>query len=216
MGILDQLEQLGFSVINGNRRMIAQLELGHEVCATDAEGRDLRITATNGIVHVATDDAERSPEQIGRLILKGIREALPPRAVTPGETPLARESDAPKPSTSKISSIAITFADEENNGFVILGGAGWEDAAEWEAQWSNMPVSPLGDDDPANLIADKLDHDGDLIDEKRITAETAEHYLRRPLAELIAEGRAKTTFTLGQMKAQNPEFAAKFRNRTGE
>lgn len=85
MGFLEQLEQLGFRVIDGNRRMVAQLELGQEVCAMDAEGRELRITATNGIVHVATEDVERSPEQIGRLILKSIREALPPRVVTPGE-----------------------------------------------------------------------------------------------------------------------------------
>ena len=106
--------------------------------------------------------------------------------------------------------IAITFADEENNGFVTLGGAGWESQAEWDAGWAQVPVSPLGDQDPANLIADKLDQEGDQVDEKFITAETAEYLLGRPLAELIAEGRANTSFTLRQVLERDPEMAAQF------
>jgi hypothetical protein len=106
--------------------------------------------------------------------------------------------------------IAITFADEENNGFVTLGGAGWESQAEWESRWAQMPVSPLGVHDPANLIADKLDQGGDQVDEKFITAETAEYLLGRPLAELIAEGRAKTPFTMRQVLERHPELAAEF------
>lgn len=109
--------------------------------------------------------------------------------------------------------IAITFADEENNGFVTLGGAGWETQAEWEQHWQDIFVAPMGDADPANLIVDKLDQDGDMIDEKRITAGTAERLLGRPLAELIAEGRAKTPFTMGQLLERDPELAAKFRSR---
>lgn len=189
MGIFEQLEVLGINVIDGKHRLLAQLELGHTVCVKDAAGVEHRISATNGIVQVEADANDDSSTKV---------------------------AEGAKRSKPQIWAIAITFADEENNGFVSLGGAGWADEAEWEAQWENMPVSPLGDEDPANLIADKLDHDGDLIDEKRITAETAEHYFGRPLAELIAEGRANTTFTLGQMKAQNPEFAAKFRKRTDE
>ncbi|MHC5208755.1 hypothetical protein [Pseudomonas chlororaphis] len=111
--------------------------------------------------------------------------------------------------------IAITFADEENNGFVTLGGAGWESQAEWESRWAQVPVSQLGDQDPANLIADKLDQDGDQVDEKFITAETAEHLLGRPLAELIAEGRAKTPFTMHQVLERHPELAAEFPSLAG-
>ncbi|HHL3045707.1 TPA: hypothetical protein ACQ49P_005744 [Pseudomonas aeruginosa] len=106
--------------------------------------------------------------------------------------------------------IAITFADEENNGFVTLGGAGWESKSEWEARWVQVRVSPLGDQDPANLIADKLDRDGDRVDEKFITAETAEYLLGRPLVELIAEGRANTPFTLRQVLECDPKLAAQF------
>ncbi|HEK1753045.1 hypothetical protein I5F46_29675 [Pseudomonas aeruginosa] len=106
--------------------------------------------------------------------------------------------------------IAITFVDEENNGFVTLGGAGWESQAEWEAQWARVPVSPLGDQEPTKLILDKLDRDGDRIDEKLITAETAECLLGRPLAELIAEGRDRTPFTVRQAMERDPELAAAF------
>ncbi|HBO2935357.1 TPA: hypothetical protein L4R50_000353 [Pseudomonas aeruginosa] len=87
--------------------------------------------------------------------------------------------------------IAITFADKERNSFITLGGAGWQSKAEWDAQWAALPASTLGYDDPASLIADKLDQDDDLIDDKPITAATAEMLLRRPITELIAEAQAK-------------------------
>ncbi|WP_153785371.1 hypothetical protein [Pseudomonas sp. EMN2] len=106
--------------------------------------------------------------------------------------------------------IALTFADEENNGFVTLGGAGWESQAEWESQWAALPLSALGDEDPANLIADKLDLAGEIIADKRVTAETVERLLGRPLAELIEKGRANTPFILGQALERDPELAAQF------
>ncbi|MBY8968781.1 hypothetical protein J1G33_00070 [Pseudomonas sp. P867] len=109
--------------------------------------------------------------------------------------------------------MAITFADEENNGFVTLGGAGWETQTEWEQQWQDIFLSRLGDADPSTLFADKLDQDGDQIDEKRVTAETVERLLGRPLDELIAEGRAKTPFTMAQLLERDPELAAQFRSR---
>ncbi|WP_411566850.1 hypothetical protein ACLIN3_27460 (plasmid) [Pseudomonas orientalis] len=106
--------------------------------------------------------------------------------------------------------IAITFADEENIGFVTLGGAGWETQAEWEQQWQDIFVAPMGDADPANLIADKLNDAGDLIDEKRVNAETVERLLGRPLTELLVDGRAKTPFTMRQVLERHPELAAEF------
>lgn len=106
--------------------------------------------------------------------------------------------------------IAITFCDEENNGFVTLGGAAWETQEEWQRQWSAIPVSPHGSDDPARLIADKLDVEGERVDERFITTATAVQLLDRPLDELIAEARANTAFTLGQLLERDPELAAKF------
>ncbi|WP_304526804.1 hypothetical protein [Halomonas sp. I5-271120] len=107
-------------------------------------------------------------------------------------------------------SIAITFCDEENNGFVTLGGAAWNDQDEWNRQWSAIPASPCGSDDPSMLVADKIDESDDRVDERFITADTAEQLLGRPLDELIAEGRAKTPLTLGQLLQQEPELAADF------
>lgn len=106
--------------------------------------------------------------------------------------------------------IAITFCDEANNGFVTLGGAAWNDPQEWNRQWSAIPASPRGSNDPSMLVADKIDESDDQVDEKFITSETAEQLLGRPLDELIAEGRARTPFTLGQLFQQEPELAAEF------
>lgn len=108
---------------------------------------------------------------------------------------------------------AITFADEENNGFVTLGGAGWAIHTEWEHKWQDVFVSPVGDADPSTLFADKLDEDGDQIDEKCVTAETVERLLGRPLNKLIDEGRAKTPFTMAQVLERDQELAAQFRSR---
>lgn len=106
--------------------------------------------------------------------------------------------------------VAITFCDVEQNGFVTLGGAGWQDRDEWSRQWAAIPASSLGADDPAMLMADKIDDSDDRVEERFITAETAERLLGRPIAELISEGRANTTFTLGQVLERHPELAAQF------
>lgn len=102
--------------------------------------------------------------------------------------------------TKKNWCIAFVFCDQENNGFVTLGGAGWESEKEWDLQWQDIYSSPLGADDPAMLVADKLDQDGEQVDEKFVRAETVERLLGRPLAELIAEGRETTVFTYGEFK----------------
>ncbi|NVZ68215.1 hypothetical protein [Pseudomonas costantinii] len=99
-----------------------------------------------------------------------------------------------------------------NNAFVTLGGAGWETQGEWEFQWQYIYSSPLGSEDPAMVVADKLDQDGERVDEKFVRAETVESLLDRPLAELIAEGRAKTPFTLGELMEIEPEMAEQIRD----
>lgn len=106
--------------------------------------------------------------------------------------------------------IAITLCDAEKNGFVTLGGAGWHDRDEWNRQWAAIPESPLGADDPAMLTADKIDDADDRVDERFITAETAERLLGRPLVELVAEGRANTAFTLDQLLERQPELSTQF------
>ncbi|UIE45344.1 hypothetical protein FICKIIDM_04495 (plasmid) [Xanthomonas citri pv. punicae] len=40
-------------------------------------------------------------------------------------------------------------------------------------------------------IADLMDSNGDIIDDKQVSAETCESLMGLPIAQLIAEGRAK-------------------------
>lgn len=95
--------------------------------------------------------------------------------------------------------LQVTFCDEENNGFVTLGGAGWKTKAEWEAAWSQIPEAPAGWDNPDNLCVDKLDLNGDHVSERPVTANVIESLLGRPIKTLIDEARAKTLYTWGQV-----------------
>ncbi|MEK8034203.1 hypothetical protein AACH06_25535 [Ideonella sp. DXS29W] len=97
--------------------------------------------------------------------------------------------------------LRVTFCDSENNGFVTLGGAGFDTASEWEQQWDTIPAADLGYDDPGKLILDKIDQRGDLVEERPITRAIAEALLGEPLETLIERGRASTAFTWGQAKA---------------
>jgi hypothetical protein len=81
--------------------------------------------------------------------------------------------------------IAITFGDDENNGFVTLGGAACNTQIEWEQHWQAILVAPLSADDPALLVANKFDQDGARVDEQRISTATAERMLGQPLADLL-------------------------------
>jgi hypothetical protein len=87
--------------------------------------------------------------------------------------------------------IQIVFCDQENNQFVILGGIGVESALTLQARWDDIEASPLGENDPSCLIADKMDGNCDFTDDRYITARTAERLLGKPLSELIEEGRAR-------------------------
>lgn len=64
MGILEQLEELGFRVINGKRRLLAQLDLGRTVFAKDAEGCAYRISAPGRLVSIeVTSDCHQDVMQ---------------------------------------------------------------------------------------------------------------------------------------------------------
>lgn len=107
--------------------------------------------------------------------------------------------------------IAITFCDEENQGFVTLGGAAWHDKDEWDRQWSSIPEASPGRGEDSMIVADKVDDSHDLVDDKPITRATVEMLLGRPVDELIAEGRERTAFTMGQLMKQDPDLASSFR-----
>ena len=83
--------------------------------------------------------------------------------------------------------IAITFCDDENNTFVDLGGAAWNKRKEWNDAWDGIPVS-YGD--ASRCIADKIDESGDIVEDRRVSRETVEALLSKPIGQLIEEGRA--------------------------
>ena len=94
--------------------------------------------------------------------------------------------------------IKLVFCDIENNGFLTLGGAAFDTKAAWERAWQSIPRAMDGWDNKDALCADKLDHNLDQVDERPITAAVAERLLGKPIATLVAEGRAATSFTNGQ------------------
>lgn len=96
--------------------------------------------------------------------------------------------------------IEITFADTEKNGFVSLGFAGFTSESEWQCAWNRIPASPLGKDDPSMLMADKLDPDGERVDERFVTAETVVQLTGKDLQSLIEQGRQNTCFTMADFK----------------
>lgn len=80
--------------------------------------------------------------------------------------------------------IAINFCDEERNRFVELGGAAWETQQERDSSWDSIPVAS---DDSARCIADKLDENDDIVEDRSVSAETVESLLGKPISQLIAE-----------------------------
>jgi hypothetical protein len=105
--------------------------------------------------------------------------------------------------TEALRGIKIVFCDEENNGFVILGGVAFETKSAWNSAWESIPQAGDGWDDKDALCADKLNDNQDHVDERPITASTAERLLGKPIATLIAEGRATTIFTPGQLPTKH-------------
>lgn len=90
--------------------------------------------------------------------------------------------------------IKLVFCDQENNGFVTLGGAVFDTKLAWERAWASIPRAMDGWDNQDALCAGKLDHNHDQVDERPITAAVAEQLLGKPMATLIAQGRAVVSF----------------------
>lgn len=88
--------------------------------------------------------------------------------------------------------IELQFVDSCSNQIVSIGGAGFKTEDELAAAWADIPPFP-GD---TAFVADRLDAECDITDDKPISAETCEALMGRPIAELIAEGRANLKASL--------------------
>ena len=80
--------------------------------------------------------------------------------------------------------IAITYRDDENNRLIELGGAAWETQQEWDNAWDNIPVAR---DDLACCIADKIDGNDDIVEDRIVDRETVETLLGKPISQLIED-----------------------------
>lgn len=82
--------------------------------------------------------------------------------------------------------IQLVFFDDTTGEAVTLGGAGFLTKDEDDAAWAN--VSTFAGE--SSFMADRLDANRDIVDEKAVSAETCELLTGKPIQTLIAEGRA--------------------------
>jgi hypothetical protein len=83
--------------------------------------------------------------------------------------------------------ISLVFFDDRSGEAVNIGGAGFLTEAEFEAAWDGVPTFA----GKSNYQADRLDAQGDIVDEKTVDVVTCEMLTGKALTTLIAEGRAK-------------------------
>lgn len=83
--------------------------------------------------------------------------------------------------------IQLVYADTASNQVITLGGAGFITHAEDEEAWANVATF----DGATNLTADRLDANRDIVDDKPVSVETCERLMGKPIADLIAAGRAQ-------------------------
>ncbi|WAH66876.1 hypothetical protein [Xanthomonas hortorum] len=93
--------------------------------------------------------------------------------------------------------IQLVFFDDITGEVVNLGGAGFITEEEGEAAWANIPVFS----GQSSFMADRMDADGDIVDDKVVSAETCERLIGKPIAQLIREGRAKLSAELDALSA---------------
>lgn len=86
-----------------------------------------------------------------------------------------------------VGSIRLVYADTANNQVITLGGAGFVSREDDDAAWDNVPAFAGA----TNLVADRLDAAGDIVDDKPVSVETCEVLMGAPIDQLIAAGRAQ-------------------------
>ena len=94
--------------------------------------------------------------------------------------------------------IQLMFFDNIMNEIVTLGGAGFITKKEDAAAWDNIPTFS----GESSFMADHLDASRDIVDSKLVSATTCERLTGKPIAKLIAEGRAKLAAELAEYAAR--------------
>lgn len=83
--------------------------------------------------------------------------------------------------------ISLVFFDDKTGETVTIGGAGFLTDVDFETAWAEVPTFA----GKSNFQADRLDAQGDIVDEKAVDVVTCERLTGKPITTLIAEGRTK-------------------------
>lgn len=94
--------------------------------------------------------------------------------------------------------IQLMFFDDKSNEGITIGGAGFLTASELGASWDNLPTF----NGKSSFQADRLDAQGDIVDEKTVDVVTCEMLMGKPITTLIADGRAKLAAELASYNDQ--------------
>jgi len=94
--------------------------------------------------------------------------------------------------------IQLVFFDDKSNEVITIGGAGFLTAAELGASWDNLPTF----NGKSSFQADRLDAQGDIVDEKTVDVVTCETLMGKSITTLIADGRSKLAAELARYNDQ--------------
>lgn len=111
-------------------------------------------------------------------------------------------------SAEKVFSIRLVFIDDQKNGVTPLGGAAWETEAEQVKAWAG--IHALGTQHESSFQAELLDAADDVIEDKPVSAEICERLMGKSIEQLIAEGRAKTDYTVSDVFKRDPALREKY------
>lgn len=88
-------------------------------------------------------------------------------------------------STPTVGYIQFVFFDDAINETIILGGAGFDTPENDATAWDAVPQFA----GTTSFQADRMDAICDITNDRPVSAETCEHFLGKPIAILINEGR---------------------------
>jgi hypothetical protein len=94
--------------------------------------------------------------------------------------------------------IQLHFMDERINQVVSLGGAEFDSDQALDAAWASIPAF----EGHTAFMADRLDANHDIIDEKPVSAETCSVLLKKPINVLIEEGRLQLQAYLASLESK--------------
>ncbi len=97
--------------------------------------------------------------------------------------------------------IQLVYLDQSSGEVITVGGAGFLTKDEDDAAWGNIPTHP----EETDFMADRMDADRNIVDDKWVSAQTCERLMGAPIAQLIAEGRAKLD---AELAAYRPRWVA--------